>query len=78
MQNPLNDPEPDEDECCHEDYEINILDGRATCSMCGFAWTATDKQMERHEELMREEDTERRYWDRVDQGRQQAKDRDIS
>ena len=43
-----------EDECLHEDYEINIIDGRASCSSCAHVWNATDKQMERHEELQNE------------------------
>jgi hypothetical protein len=40
------------EECLHDDYEINIIDGRATCDSCGYAWTATDTQMKRHEEAM--------------------------
>jgi hypothetical protein len=44
----------EEDDCIHEDYEIDILTGRATCDGCGETWTASDAQMQRHEELSRQ------------------------
>ena len=43
--------ENDVEECVHEDYEIDILTGRATCDDCGHHWFATDAQMKAHQEL---------------------------
>lgn len=43
----------EDDECLHEEYEIDILTGRATCDDCGHVWIATDAQMKSHEEMMR-------------------------
>ena len=40
-----------DEECVHEDYEIDILTGRATCDDCGHHRIATDAQMKVHEEL---------------------------
>jgi len=37
--------------CAHEEYEIDILTGRATCDACGSVWNATEDQMKRHEQL---------------------------
>lgn len=39
-----------EDECEHEDYEVDILIGRATCNMCGHRWYQTEDEMRREEE----------------------------
>ena len=33
-----------EDECFHEDYEIDILTGVASCDGCGHRWMATDNE----------------------------------
>lgn len=41
-----------EDECDHEEFEIDILTCRATCDRCFHHWTATDAQMKAHEEAM--------------------------
>lgn len=38
------DDEP-EDECEHDEYEIDILTGRASCDRCLHSWWATDKQV---------------------------------
>lgn len=38
------DDDPEEDICIHEDYEIDILTGIASCDDCGARWTATDEQ----------------------------------
>lgn len=35
----------DEDPCDHDDYEIDILDGRCRC-MCGHSWYASNEQVE--------------------------------
>jgi hypothetical protein len=37
------DPEP----CDHEDYEINIVDGRCWCDRCGEVWNASDEEIAR-------------------------------
>ena len=38
------DDDLEEDICVHEDYEIDILTGIASCSDCGARWVATDDQ----------------------------------
>ena len=35
-----------EDECDHEDYEVDILTGRATCNMCGHSWWQSPEEIE--------------------------------
>lgn len=35
----------DYDECDHEDFDIDILDGRCTCHRCGERWTATEAEL---------------------------------
>lgn len=47
-----NDDEP-QDECEHEDYESDILTGRATCNMCGFAWWQTQEEIDAEIERIR-------------------------
>ena len=44
----IDDPE---DECYHEDYEIDILTGIASCDGCGHRWMLTAKDFEREHEL---------------------------
>lgn len=34
-----------DDPCDHESYDINTIDGRATCERCGESWYATDDQI---------------------------------
>lgn len=41
----------DDDFCDHEDYDADILTGRAHCYRCGEAWWMTDDQLRRHIEL---------------------------
>lgn len=36
-----------EDDCDHDDYEVDILTGRATCNRCGHRWFQTLEEMER-------------------------------
>ena len=76
MQNPLNDPEPDDEieECDHDEYETDILTGRATCGMCGHHWFLSAAQLWREQQRQEAYDKEQRYWERVDEGRQRAKD----
>lgn len=33
-------------ECDHADYEVDILDGRCWCDMCGHRWHASNEQIE--------------------------------
>lgn len=40
--------EPDTD-CWHEDYDADILTGRATCNMCGHSWWQTSEEIEREQ-----------------------------
>lgn len=37
-------PYDDEDPCDHEEYEADIMTGRATCTMCGYAWWQTTEE----------------------------------
>lgn len=41
-----------EDECCHDEFELDILTGRASCAMCDHVWHASDAEWKRHEDLM--------------------------
>lgn len=41
-----------EDECEHDEYEMDILTGRASCAMCNHVWQASEAEWKRHEELM--------------------------
>ncbi len=63
-----------EDECDHEDYEVDVLTGRATCSTCPHVWTLSNLEWLRHSERQKRYDQEQAYWNRVDEGRQRAKD----
>jgi hypothetical protein len=63
-----------EDECIHEEYEADILTGIASCDMCGHRWTLTDRQIEAESERIAAYEKEEAYWNRVDEGRQRAKD----
>lgn len=41
--------------CDHDDYDLDILTGRATCNMCGDRWWASDvEQMNYFMRLYRE------------------------
>lgn len=56
----------DPDPCGHDDYEVDILDGRCRCS-CGHSWYATEDQISRQIEFHREyaeleEREHRRQW----------------
>ena len=43
---PTADDYPYEDEPCdHEDYDINIVDGRASCHRCGESWYASEEEI---------------------------------
>lgn len=38
------DDEP-EDDCWHEDYEVDIIMGTATCNFCHFSWDQTEEEI---------------------------------
>jgi len=61
----------DEDPCDHEDYDVDILEGRARCSMCGESWYCSD------EEVLRQIDHEAAYaaWEEGENRRQWWRDR---
>lgn len=40
-----------EQDCYHEEYEQDVLTGRATCTMCGHRWIMTLDDIRRHEAL---------------------------
>ncbi len=57
----------DAPECDHEEYEADILTGRAECCMCGHSWYQTNEEIEREIELQARyqddmEREERRQW----------------
>lgn len=37
----------DDDPCDHDDYDADLLAGRACCYRCGEAWWLTDDQLRR-------------------------------
>lgn len=41
----------DEDWCDHDNPEVDILTGRATCWQCGATWFLSDAQLKREVEL---------------------------
>lgn len=44
------------DECDHDDYEVDILSGRAECSRCPHTWYLTIDDVEREIDRIREYD----------------------
>jgi hypothetical protein len=42
----------DRDYCEHEEYEIDVLTGRAECDYCGVSWWATTEQIEAEQNRM--------------------------
>jgi len=57
-----------EDECDHEDYDSDILTGRASCSMCGYSWWQSpaeiEAEIERHRRYHEWEAEHQRPWNR--------------
>lgn len=56
------DDEPREDDCDHDEYEID-WEGRAQCYRCGHSWWASSKQ------IAAQEEHERQYQEWVEQQR---------
>lgn len=44
----------DEPACDHDEFDIDILEGRAQCDRCGHAWYATSEQIEAQERHQQE------------------------
>lgn len=44
------------DECDHDDYEVDILAGRAQCNRCPHSWYQTSADIEREIDRIREYD----------------------
>lgn len=42
------------DECYHEDYESDILSGRATCNICGHSWWQSGEEIQSEIDRIRE------------------------
>lgn len=62
-----NEPYCDEPECDHDDYELDILTGRASCNMCDHRWYASDGEVAEEIEHQRYSDVNigrenRRQW----------------
>lgn len=51
-----------EDESFHEDYEIDILTGIASC-ICGHRWMLTAQDFQRHHEMQVEYDRQVAEWE---------------
>ena len=65
------DDDPDPECCGHEDYDADILTGRATCHRCGHVWWQTPEEIaaeveriRRYDELTRERE---RPWARFNE-----------
>lgn len=60
--------EPIDDCWHHDDYDADILTGRATCNMCGHSWWMTDREVATEIEHMRAYDEwqreQHRPWNR--------------
>lgn len=58
----------DDDLCDHDDYDVDILDGRAHCNRCPESWYVSEEEVARqiehqaayHEQLERE--NSRQWW----------------
>lgn len=67
------DDDYEDDPCDHDEYEVDILDGRCWCDRCGHRWYATDEQVEREIERQaayteyEERENRKQWWrDRFD------------
>lgn len=58
------DYDQDRDPCEHEDYDVDILTGRAHCSRCGEAWWLTGDQL--GDELKRQAEAYEAYAEEVE------------
>lgn len=39
-------------DCDHEDYDLDILTGRASCNHCDHRWYMSEQEFKRHQELV--------------------------
>lgn len=61
LEHELSEPDP----CDHEDFEVDILDGRCWCDRCGHRWYATNEQVEaqiEHQRAYDEWETRENRW----------------
>ncbi len=73
IDDPYYGPYSDDDYCDHEDYDIDILEGRAHCYRCGQWWYLTGDELDKHLRLQSEYDAamyrefrrENTWWKRV-------------
>lgn len=54
----------DDDVCDHEDYEVDILTGRAHCWVCGERWWQTSEELKRSLEAQATYDELNDAWSR--------------
>lgn len=38
--------------CDHDDYDIDILTGRASCNMCDYRWWASEREINRYNQSL--------------------------
>lgn len=60
--------EDHEEDCDHDDYDSDILSGRAQCYRCGYSWWQTTEEIEAEFDRIRRyaewEEEQRRPWNR--------------
>ena len=66
-----------EDECFHEDYEIDNLTGIASC-ICGHRWMLTAEDFQRLHEMQVEYDHQMAKWEAEEPEPDVASDREIT
>lgn len=60
-----------DDPCDHDDYDVDILEGRARCHRCGESWYCSDEEVLRqidHEAAYaawEEKENRRQWWDNL-------------
>lgn len=52
--------EDDLEPCDHDDYDVDLLEGRATCGRCGESWAMSNASIDRYLAMLAEYDR----WDR--------------
>lgn len=63
--------EYDDDVCDHDDYDVDILEGRARCNRCSESWHVTEEEVARQIEHQRqyseweERENRREFWRRL-------------
>lgn len=52
-----------EDECYHEEYDVDILTGMATCTYCGHRWMLSQEDFEKMHQAQVEWDKQVEQWE---------------